>query len=151
MNRSAPELRLKAAFRDLVAAAGGNVRAATLSRADSARLSRYGAVQETTQAPIDVIAALEREVGEPIVTRVLAELAGYELVPREKPVETGQAMLVHVGEIAGSAGQLLAELSSAVADQTITPTERETIDERARDAITQIEELRSDLRSGART
>lgn len=147
MNRN-PYLLLKAAVRDLIAAAGGNVRAARVSRADNARLSRYGSVSESTHAPIDVIADLEQEVGEPIVTRILADLAGYDLVPKAAAAPGGAAFIRHLGDVAQSSGRLLSDLGEAVADGTVTAAERARLHGTVRRAQTELAELDADLDAG---
>lgn len=77
-------LGLKAAFRRLVVLAGGGNEAAAQTRVGQQALDRYGSVNpehEERFAPVDVIADLEAACGEPLITRKLAELAGYVLSP----------------------------------------------------------------------
>lgn len=74
--------KIKAATRKLVTQAGGQESAAQVCRVNAASLSFYGLPHRDQFIPADAIADLERDVGLPLVTRVLAELAGYDLVPR---------------------------------------------------------------------
>jgi len=75
--------KIKAATRKLVTQAGGVESAAQVCRVTGASLSYYGLPHRDQFIPADAIADLENDVGLPLVTRVLAELAGYDLVPRD--------------------------------------------------------------------
>ena len=135
--------RIRASTRTLVDRAGGPVFAAReIVRVDAARLSRYGAPHETCFIPIDVVADLEAEVvshgGEPIVTRELADLAGYLLVP--KPTGRGDPdwlrraarVIRECAEVSGAIGLALAD------DGCVGPTEAAEILERVRGAMEQL-------------
>lgn len=115
---TADYLRIKAAFRDLVDQAGGPTRAATKTRTDASYLSRYGNPNESMQAPIDVIMDLEADVNEPVVTRVMAELAGFSLVDKAAGVPA-DSFAQDVGETAKDAGALLSAFGEALADNKI--------------------------------
>lgn len=73
--------RIKAAARQLVTLAGVLESAEMVCRASKTSLHRYTQARDEHHIPADVIADLEADVAEPIVTRVLASLAGYQLVP----------------------------------------------------------------------
>jgi hypothetical protein len=141
-------LALKAAFRDLVAAAGGPNRAATKTRGNASLMSRYGAVHEEMFAPDDVIADLEAEVGEPIVTRVRADLAGFQLVPK-CAADTGINFTAHLGDVAKESGEAISSLATAMADGVITPREAEGVLQEVREAGEKLACLEKDLRSVA--
>lgn len=138
-------LALKAAMRDLVAAAGGNVRAAKVSRADSARLSRYGSPQESMHAPIDVISDLEQEVGDPIVTRILADRAGFVLVPKATLTNPVPAIYDAAAPVMKEVGDVLTKLGKAMIDGVVTPAEADEILPEAREASAQIHALEEAL------
>ena len=78
--------RLKAAFRRLVHLSGGQQ---AVTQIPGIRITahqsigRYGRPQEREHAPIDVIVALEAEVGEPVMTREIADMAGFLLVQKD--------------------------------------------------------------------
>jgi hypothetical protein len=75
--------RIKAVSRDLVNAAGGAQRICTITRASPARLSEALAPQCIDRfLAVDQIADLEADCGEPIVTRELADMAGFDLIAR---------------------------------------------------------------------
>jgi hypothetical protein len=75
--------KIKAATRKLVTQAGGQESAAQVCRVSGPSLAYYGLPHRDQYIPADAIADLERDVGVPLVTRILAELAGYDLVPRD--------------------------------------------------------------------
>lgn len=78
---------IKAASRRLVEQAGGVESAATVTRVGKSSLGNYGDVKNDHFIPADAIADLERDIGQPIVTRELARLAGYELRPVQGEAE----------------------------------------------------------------
>lgn len=116
-------LGLKAAFRRLTKSVGGQESAASITRVDHQRIGRYGRAHEPMFAPVDVVADLEHDAGVPMVTRALADLQGYLLIP--KPPTTGDARWVeHLGALAKEAGEAIAKLGTAFAEGgTITGEE----------------------------
>jgi len=97
-------MALKAAFRRLTKTVGGQESAASITRVDYQRIGRYGRAHEPMFAPIDVVADLESDAGCPMVTRAMADLQGYLLIP--KPPTTGDAQWVeHLGAGGGSRRQ----------------------------------------------
>lgn len=94
---------LKAATRQLVNAAGGAVAAAGVTRGDHQNISRYGSANLDNAdrfMPIDVIADLESECEQPVLTKELARLSGYLLVQVPKVVRSGTALgLVTAGAL----------------------------------------------------
>ena len=143
-----PYLALKASFRDLVDAVGGNVRAAKVSRADGARLSRYGSIHESMHAPIDVVMDLEQEAlkagGEPLGTRALAEHHCFNLVPKAK-ADTSIDFTAHLGAVAKETGEAISTLGIAIADGHVTPQEATAALGEAREAQRKLACLIEDL------
>lgn len=85
---------LKTATRRLVDATGGIDPAAASTRVGRATMAQYYSPADRDEAvfvPLDVIADLERVTGEPLVTRQLARLAGFDLVPAETPLTSDSA------------------------------------------------------------
>lgn len=109
-------LGLKAAFRRLVVMAGGGNEAAAQTRVAQQGLDRYGSAapeHEDRFAPVDVIADLEAACGEPVVTRRLAELAGYVLSPL--PATKGSVSLTRVSaEAMRKVSKVFADLGEAL-------------------------------------
>jgi hypothetical protein len=78
--------RLKRRTDQLIDACGGLVAASAETRAGKSSLANYADSREhgaacNLWAPIDIIADLEKAAGEPLVTRELARLSGYDLLP----------------------------------------------------------------------
>lgn len=119
---AAAYLALKAAVRRLTKGCGGQEAAAQVTRVDFQRIGRYGRPHEAQHAPVDVIADLEADSGEPMVTRVLADLQGYVLVPKPgaRAVPVG---IEHLGQVGREAGDVIAGLSDALADGEVTAGE----------------------------
>lgn len=136
---------LKAAVRDAVDAAGGTVRAARISRADNARISRYGSIHDAMHAPIDVVADIEQEIGDPIITRMLAELAGYALVPLAAANAQGAAFGQHIADVARSMGGVVADMAEAQADGVVDAREAAGLLRKISDAETEMAEAKADL------
>jgi hypothetical protein len=87
MSMSAPKAvkgrMIKAAFEELVGRVGGQVPAEASCRVSQSTIQRYCSTLDEHAAlfpPADVIRDLEAVAGEPIVTSMLAGLAGYTIV-----------------------------------------------------------------------
>ena len=82
---------LRAATRRLVHEAGGPASAEHVTRVNDSQLSEYQVADPNPNRrpqfmPIDVVLDLERDTGVPHVTRELARLSGFDLVPAtERP------------------------------------------------------------------
>lgn len=76
--------QIKTWTRLLVEAAGGLEAAATVTRVRPSALQTYYSPQHPEAfAPADVLADLQAFTGDPLVTRYLAKLCGFDLVPIE--------------------------------------------------------------------
>ena len=141
--RQLPErdyLALKAATRAIVKRCGGQEAAAEVTRVGHQALSRYGALEEAPNfAPIDVIADLEAEIGEPIVTRELASLLGLKLTR----VDAGEAMspAQRLARVMKETHEVNAAFADALSDGKIDGADAENIVREARDAIAELERL----------
>ncbi|WP_051230970.1 hypothetical protein [Kaistia adipata] len=132
--------RLKGAARDLIGAAGGPRRCQGITRGTESLLSRYGARQEEVFAPIDVIADLEKDAGEPIVTRLLAELSGHLLVPMPVAQNTTH-WFGHLSSVLTGGSQVEVALSDALADGRIDVAEAKALRAKVLEAMTQMASL----------
>ena len=80
----ARHIAAKAFFRDLLDACGGPKRCQAITSHPDSHLSAMGAAHVVDRWPrLDHVIDLEQDCGHPIVTRYLADLLGFELVPRE--------------------------------------------------------------------
>lgn len=138
---------IKAAVRRLVGRAGGLESAASITRVSHASLGYYGDVNKPGQnMPVDIVADLEKDVGEPVVTRELARLGGYDLVPVTKaapiaPSDPGQMMLRLMTEM----GELSKSIDAMEADGRRTPNEMQTCLKELDDLIAQANACRDRL------
>lgn len=98
--------RLTAYSKELVKLNGGIEAASLSTRVSASQLARYGQPQSEDGMPVDVIADLEHEAGEPVLTSVLARLSGFALV--KLPREAAEPDWV------GNMGQLSKEFSDVI-------------------------------------
>lgn len=138
---------LKAATRDLVEAAGGGKRVAGKTRTSEVRISDAASIKVMDRfAAIDVIADLEADTETPIVTRCLADLAGFNLVARE--IARDPDMLGHLARIARETGEVIAGLSASLADGHHSDQEKAALRKEIREAIEHLQALDAALSPG---
>ena len=136
---------LKASTRDLVRRCGGATAASRTTRVAQQVLSRYGDTSEENAdrfAGIDVVADLEAECGEPIITRELALLAGYDLAPRG---ERRGCAVSAAAKMVSANGEAIGAILEALADGSISPEEAVGMLPRVRLALEQMRELESHI------
>lgn len=112
---------LKKAFRELVERAGGPQLVATRTRGNASLLSRYCAEHEAMFAPLDVVADVEAIVGEPLVSRLLAEMSGQTLVAKSAAGQHAETFASHLGAVARATGEAVGALA-ALAEGVAGPT-----------------------------
>ena len=138
-------LAVKAAWRDLVAAVGGPQRAAHITRGAPSRISEAMAPHCPERFPAaDQIADLESECGQPVMTRALAGLAGYELTPLGDGTRID--LHHHLARIVGDCGDVATELAAALADGTVSEAERLTLIREIEEARDRLLALKADLK-----
>lgn len=107
--------RLGRRQRELITECGGIKCAAELTRVEQAHIGRFHNRNAAEQMPVDVVADLEKDAGEPIVSRALVQLLGYEVVKLPEGRWEGDinqqlaAMFKEVGEVTQKIGQALAD------------------------------------------
>lgn len=144
------DLRLKAAFRDLVEAAGGVARAGQLTGRTHPTISRYGNPSETDCfPPLDVVAVLEAETAIASVTRALADLAGYVLVDKSAADKSDALFAQAVGSMAKETGEAMASIGSAMADGEVCADDAARVLPELRQSIEAQERLAAALESRA--
>ena len=124
--------RLKLGTRQLNGACDG-LEAAAVTRVSHAALSDCASENRPDRyAAIDVIADLEAVAGTPIVTRVLAALAGYELrsTAQSRDEEAVRSLHRHDVAVARADGAFAAAEYDAIADGRLTPAELRALIER---------------------
>jgi hypothetical protein len=121
-------LAIKAAFRDLVHACGGPKMAAAKTRGCQSRISEAMAAHEIERFPaIDQIADMEAECGIPIVTRHLADMAGFRLEPISVAGTAGKKPMAIAARMAADLGELQVAIVEAESDGTYDAVERATL------------------------
>ncbi len=130
---SASARRLKTATQRLVDRVGGLAEAAKNARPDFRRFSDYQSFTRPERfIPADAVADLERAVGDPVVTRELAELAGFDLVRRPStgsgagaadPASCLRRLTAELGDVARAEERAVAHVRQSANDA------RETVDE----------------------
>lgn len=147
---SPADQRLKAAFRGLVEAAGGQSAAAVAADKGQQAISGYGRPNCEAFPPVDVVRRLEAvthgQAGHPHVTRILAAEAGYTLlrIPHgDQPVTIWSK---HCAEIAKEAGDVVAGLCTDLADDNdVSPREARKRVHDVDEAIAALAKLRGAL------
>lgn len=106
---------LCAAFRDLTEAVGGANRAAKITGLSPGMISKYCHPHHNEMARSDVIAIMEADCGDPIVTRALAELSGWTIV-QAMSVAPADALVSNFSEVAKDSGAALSTVGQGMAD-----------------------------------
>ena len=144
---SADYAALKNAFRRACQQAGGGLREiAGMTRLSSAQLSRFGDISSDQFAPADVMLDIDSLAGAPIITRALAGMLGYDLVPAGQPV-VAACFSQHLADLARESGDAVTGLATALADGKLTPRELADIDRDLSDLDAQVHSLGASVRA----
>lgn len=108
---------LKQASKRLVKACGGLESTALITRVGHSELARYYDPSEKLFMPIDIVADLETDCKNPLITRALAQLMGYELVT--PPAEVSDTEMLHhwpvlLANLGQETAATLAQISAAL-------------------------------------
>lgn len=139
-------LRIKSSFEVLLKKSGGAQDAAAFTRVGMSALYQMASQNEISHfPPADVIADLEKKAGEPVLTRALAELAGYSLIPNKPAVLHGSlaGVLAKVGK---EVSDVFSDYALALEDGRMTPNEARVVITSVEEAISAFEALRNSLR-----
>lgn len=135
---------LKAATRQLVTTVGGPSAAALVTRGDHQSVSRYGSANPEHGErfmPIDVVADLESECEQPIVTRMLAEQAGFLLVPMPRAAG-GLALQMITAKALKETSEVFVSLADSLGDGSLSADEAERVTRDIDEAIAKLAALR---------
>jgi hypothetical protein len=133
---------LKAATRQLVNAAGGTVAAAAVTRGDHQSMSRYGSAHPDRFMPIDVLADLESECEQPVMTRELARLSGHLLVPVPLVARTGSALGVITAKALKETSEVFVALADGMGDGKLNAAEAAKIGREIDEALARLAGLK---------
>jgi hypothetical protein len=143
MERSEFHLRMKAAMRDLIQRCGGLKRAGELTGLSAGHLSRISSVNYPDLPSVEAAAWLERDVGQPLVTAIMAEWMGLSLsqadVSAGKP---GPGLADTTARVMREAADLSGQVMHSLSDGRLTPAEAVVLDRNA----SSLEAAAADLR-----
>ncbi|WP_068312799.1 hypothetical protein [Polycladidibacter hongkongensis] len=108
-------LRLKRYAKELIKLNGGQEAASLGTRVERSQLARYGQPQDDLNMPIDVVADLEAEIGEAVVTAVLAGITGHALYKLPQ-VDSHRDWLRHVASLSKELSDVVGKVSECLAD-----------------------------------
>ncbi len=143
---------LKAATRKLISHAGGAVAAAAVTRGGHQNIGRYGSAQPDDGErfmPADVIADLESECGQPVLTRALAKLAGFLLVPEPRGGQAGTALGMITARALKEISDVFVALAEAQGDGKLCAADAARIDAEIEEAIIKLLALRFQVQADA--
>jgi len=128
MTEHTPEkLKLKRAFAEVVKGAGGVEASAGFCRVGKSVLSDQSRPESESFPAIDVVADLEplarNRPGWPHITRELAGQLGFALVKLPEALPDGADLLILLGGLGQSFGQVSSEVCDALSDGRVQPPE----------------------------
>lgn len=139
---------LKDAVTQLVQSCGGQKRASELCRVSLAQINRYTDDSEEhrfVHMPVDIVALLEAQCGDAIVTRYLALAANGLFVPLPKGGDAPYAKLL--ATIGREQGRLFCEACTALGDGKMSSKEAGRVTREAMRLAAALAALMGDLRN----
>ncbi len=107
---------VKAATRRLVDICGGQESAASITRVSHQTISRYRLADRADDfIPADVLLDLEKDAGDPLVTRVLAARQGWTIVPAHAQ-PSGATLMQSIGQITQETSDVVNAVANGLAD-----------------------------------
>jgi hypothetical protein len=146
-NANARHFMLKAAQRDLIAAAGGIERAAAVCSYGKSTVGRWANGESPELMPLEAMFALEEETGRHDLSAAIAAARGKRFAETETVAANGCVMSAHA-EAVVRMGELMTEGALAFADGQITPSESSQIDRALAKVNDAVSEYRKILAGG---
>lgn len=107
-------MELKAGTRRALSLAGRANGFSLVTRVEPPVLSKYGSPsEEASFMPVDVVLDLEREIGLPLITEMLAAMQGFRLVPLD-PQRGAQVGVEDLADVARETGDVVQKLAGAL-------------------------------------
>lgn len=147
-NPPAFALSLKAAFRRLVEACGGQESAILIPGMPIQRhqaISEYGKVDHAGHARIDVIALMEADCGRPIVTEHLARATNHVLVPLPAVVASRSPLGKVTGAAMKETSEVFARLGQFLDDGVLSSAEGRALDREIDQAVVKLLALKAQI------
>lgn len=145
-------LSLKRAVEVAYSMAGGVSLFALVTRVKSPNLSKYGSNSEEhaqTFMPIDIAMDLDHAAKQPVVLGQMAEILGYDLVPKGEGIHTPRRIVDGDAiDVMSEAMDLVRALQSARADGKICNNDRKRILEEVAQLEKELDELKLNLSEG---
>ena len=136
------EKRIHAALRDLIAEAGGCGDAAGPLDLKKAQLGRMHVDPPEAFMNIFQLSKLEAFVGQPIVTRIMASMLGFDLVAtKEVPIGKAECLNASMGVVAAETADLWKVYTDLVSDG-LSPTDAALIDRELQQVAAATEQAR---------
>jgi len=149
-NANARHFRLKAAQRDLIAAAGGIMRSADLCNYGKSTVGRWADIESPEWMPLDAADKLEVETGLTIFTQAWVESRGMKLAGQDDGARRAISLTTEIAGIAGALSALLSEWAVASADGHASPAEADRLrglTPSIKDGVARLEEALSEVRA----
>jgi hypothetical protein len=147
MSRQIPQRdadALKAASHTLVDKAGGVAKAAQLTATSHSRLSEAASPwHDNRWLSLIHIADLECAAGEPVITRALAQLSGFVLVPAGRQIP--QDFHQHLAHIIIETSDVESLLATALKDGVVSRAEAQRGVQETQQAIDRLQALQADF------
>jgi hypothetical protein len=132
MERTEFHLRIKAAMRDLIQRCGGLKRAGELAGISAGHLSRISSPQYPDLPNVEHAAWLEQDVGQPLVTAIMAEWLGLSLSPAHiTSAKPGLSLASTAARVMHEAAGLSGHVMEALGDGRLSPNEAVQLDREA--------------------
>lgn len=143
-NANARHFMLKAAQRDLIAAAGGIERAAAVCSYGKSTVGRWANAESPELMPLDALFSLEEETGRHDMSAAIAAARGRAFADAASTPANGSVMSAHA-EAVVRMGELMSDGAMAFADGQLTPAEIGQLDRRLSGAMEQMGDYRKIL------
>lgn len=144
-NANVRHFLIKARQRDLITAAGGQLRAAEICGYSKTHVGRWGDPNSPDWMPLDAVFKLEEETGRFDMSEAIAQARGRRIADADGDrASRGSVMASHADTVA-QMGELMSALALALADGKVSPNEAGTIDRAAGKLVNAISELREAL------
>lgn len=136
---------IRAATRKLISTVGGPVAAAGVTRGDHQNISRYGSAHPDNAErfmPIDVVADLEAECEQPVLTSLLARMTGHMLVTVPQVSPSGSPLAAITAASLKETADVFVALGASLGDGRLSKAEAEAIAREIDEALAKLAALK---------
>lgn len=141
--RDAPFYRMKAGAADLVRMAGGQARSGDIVGVSQQQVSKIVRRDDGAMFSLRAMLALEMDCGEPVLTRICAELQGFRLVRDDVlPGPLPANPYVALADLSAEYADAVSEFSRRTTDGVFSPADGAAMDRRLSELIDKAEDFR---------